>query len=154
MTTGMAKWNPGYAVHDSPWGNLFRPPLTHDPPYHFVDFAVSRRLFTFFLPNGCIPFTSEHRVNYEIVTSNSWEPPYPVYGYDDTWAIAGDLFEAQTNCVPEDGSLGQIPTSSASNLAYFSRMPPSKRFRYTPARSRETWRPRPRIRHLCVRGWR
>jgi len=140
LTSGMAKWNPGYAVHQDPRHNLFHPPLVNNPPYHFVDFAVQRKLFTFFLPNGCIPFTEEHRVNREIVSTNHWDPPYPVYGYDDTWAIAGDLFEAQTNCIPEDGSLGQVPSAGASNLAYFSQMPDSSRVRHLPPESLEVWR--------------
>lgn len=121
-TEGMAKFNPGYAVHEEPWRNLFRPPLTTNPHYGFIDFAVYKQLFIFFLPNACIPLTRDHEVNLIIARTNKWHPPYTVLGYDDTWAIAGDLFEAQTNCLPEEGTMGQIPSVSTPNLAYFSRL--------------------------------
>lgn len=41
------------------------------------------------------------------------------YGYDDAWALAGDLFEAETNCVREH-NLGQSATGGVPNLSYFS----------------------------------
>ena len=39
-----------------------------------------------------------------------------VYGYDDTMAVAGDLFEAETDCVHD---LGQVASNGCSNLAFY-----------------------------------
>ena len=46
---------------------------------------------------------------------NPWNEPVTVYGYDDAWALAGDLFEAETNCVKEH-NLGQSATEGCPNL--------------------------------------
>ena len=40
-------------------------------------------------------------------TTNSWPRPITVFGYDDTFAVAGDLFEAETTCVKEH-NMGQV----------------------------------------------
>ena len=57
-----------------------------------------------------------------IVTQNPWPRPIAVLGYDDTWAIAGDLFEAETTCVKEH-NMGQIASDGVNNLAYYSSKP-------------------------------
>eukprot|EP01043_Picozoa_sp_COSAG02_P054876 COSAG02_NODE_6283_length_3680_cov_1.881597_5_plen_162_part_00 len=49
--------------------------------------------------------------------------PIAVMGYDDTWALAGDLFEAETNCVKEH-NMGQIASDGVNNLAFYSSKPP------------------------------
>jgi len=55
----------------------------------------------------------------KIVNNSPWPRPITVYGYDDTWALAGDLFEAETTCVKEH-NMGQV-ASQSNNLAFFSR---------------------------------
>ena len=57
-----------------------------------------------------------------IASSNTWPRPLSVFGYDDTIAVAGDLFEAETDCVREH-NMGQIASDGCSNLAFFSREP-------------------------------
>ena len=56
-----------------------------------------------------------------IATENPWPRPLVVYGYDDTIAVAGDLFEAETDCVREH-NMGQVASNGARNLV--SRSPP------------------------------
>lgn len=58
----------------------------------------------------------------KMVKNNPWPKPIAVFGYDDTLPIAGDLFEAETNCVKEH-NLGQIASNGFSNMAFFSRKP-------------------------------
>jgi hypothetical protein len=58
-----------------------------------------------------------------IVTTNLWPEPVRVWGYDDTFPLAGDLYEAETNCVKQH-NLGQIASNGLSNMAFFSRKPP------------------------------
>ena len=59
-------------------------------------------------------------------SNNPWPNPTPVYGYDDTVPLfGGDLFEAETNCVPA-GNLGQIASSGFNNLSYFRRFRSAK----------------------------
>jgi hypothetical protein len=85
-----------------------------------VDFVVKERLFNFFLNLGCVPFTDDHKLMEKIATTNAWSRPITVYGYDDTMSFAGDLFEAETNCVKEH-NMGQVASNGCSNLAYYSR---------------------------------
>lgn len=121
QTTTMAKLNPGLDTHEIK--HVFNPRLTGSLNPALVDFVVKERLFAFFLNNGCIPLTEEHSLMKKMVENNPWPRPIPVYGYDDTYGIGGDLFEAETTCVPEH-NMGQIATAGASNLAFFSRKPP------------------------------
>ena len=69
---------------------------THPPG--LIEFIVKERLFNFFLVNGCIPATSEYKLETRISEENPWPRPVKVYGYDDSWPVAGDLFEAETDC--------------------------------------------------------
>ena len=39
-----------------------------------------------------------------------------------TWALAGDIFEAETNCVKEH-NMGQIASDGVNNLGFYSRKP-------------------------------
>ncbi|MDA8639338.1 hypothetical protein N9L31_00045 [bacterium] len=116
MTGGLAKMNPGLDVHGADKTN---PPLTKNADLSLTDFIVKERLFNFFLVNGCIAGTPEHAFNEILMRHNPWAEPVTVYGYDDAWALAGDLFEAETNCVSEH-NLGQSATSGVPNLSYFS----------------------------------
>ena len=118
MTTGLAKLNPGYVVH----GHPLRPPLTKTPNLKLVDYAVSRRLFALWLNNGCLPLTAEHKLFRRIVADAPWPKPIAVYGYDDTFPFGGDLFEAETTCVPEH-SLGQV-ASLVGGLSWWSNAEP------------------------------
>lgn len=120
-STALAFNNPGF---QTPRGtNPAKPALTGRPSLELMDFLVKARLFTFYLPNACIPLTPEHAFMEDMVRSSPWPRPVTVYGYDDTWPIAGDLFEAETDCVREH-FLGQVASSFARNIAYFSRPPP------------------------------
>jgi hypothetical protein len=118
-TSTMAKMNPGLDVHHHP----FNPPLTGKPDLKLADYVVKARLFTFFLNDGCIPLTAEHALMERMTTTGPWPQPIVVYGYDDTWPLAGDLFEAETGCVRRH-NMGQVASSGVSNLGYFSRWPP------------------------------
>ena len=120
-TTTMAKMNPGLGVHDKPI-KPFHPPLDGKPAVGLMDYIVKARLFNFFLNEGCIPLTKDHALMERIVTENPWAKPIVVYGYDDSFAIAGDLFEAETTCTTQR-NMGQVATDGCSNLAYWSRAP-------------------------------
>ena len=125
VTTNLAKVNPGY-LSKTVAGNIKE---ELDPKrgmkLTLVDYLTKERMFTLFLPLGCIPLTAEHRLFEKIVNSNPWSRPIKVFGYDDSWAIAGDLFEAETFCSKEH-NLGQIATVDVSNLAFFSLSEPIK----------------------------
>ena len=49
----------------------------------------------------CIDGNPEHELMQRIVTDNPWPRPIGVMGYDDTWPSAGDVYEAETNCVKQ-----------------------------------------------------
>ena len=60
-----------------------------------------RRLFTFFLANGCIPNTPEHALVARMLAdkNNTWPRPVVVYGYDNSHPLfGGDVYEAETTC--------------------------------------------------------
>ena len=54
--------------------------------------------------------------------NNPWPNPIPVMGYNDAWSVAGDLFEAETDCNSLH-NMGQIASDGFNNLAYMSRSP-------------------------------
>ena len=114
-TTGLAKTNPGLDTHHHP----IKAPLTGSIDVGLADFIVKKRLFNFFLNDGCIPFTKEKAFVDKLVTHNPWPRPISVFGYDDTWGVEGDLFEAETNC-NQYHNMGQIASNGFNNLAYFS----------------------------------
>jgi len=82
-------------------GNLFPKANKTDPYSKIIDFCVKKRMFVMFLINNCIPYTEDHKLMEEIIKDNPSPKTITVYGYDDTWGIEGDLFEAETNCVKE-----------------------------------------------------
>ena len=43
-----------------------------------------------------------------------------MYGYNDVYPIAGDIFEAETDCT-QAHNMGQIATAQVNNLSYLSR---------------------------------
>ena len=118
QTTSMAKLNPGFDVHGP---HKLNPPLTKPPHVKLTDYIVKERLFSFWLEDGCIPLTEEHALMTTMVAHNPWPQPIVVYGYDDTLALAGDLFEAETDCVAQH-NLGQV-ASLVNNLAFWSTTP-------------------------------
>ena len=118
-TTSMAKMNPGLDVHGHPADPS--PPLIFLPDLSLADFIVAQRLFNFFLVQGCIPGTEERALFDEMSLNNPWPRPIAVWGYDDTYPLAGDLFEAETTCGAAHNE-GQIATVGVNNLAYFSRL--------------------------------
>jgi len=118
-TTTMAKVNPGYDVHAHP----LAPTLAGAPDLSLADYIVSARLFAFWMTDSCIPGTAEHALMEAMVKAPTpWPRPIAVWGYDDSWAVAGDVFEAETTCVAEHG-LGQVATVGVNGLSYFSRAP-------------------------------
>jgi len=119
-TTTAAKMNPGLDVHGHPLDP--NPPLLFMPDFSLADYIVSARLFTFFLNNACIPGTEEHALMVRMAATNPWPRPIPFFGYDDSWPFAGDIFEAETNCV-EHHNMGQIASVGVNNLAYFASRP-------------------------------
>ena len=125
-TSGLSKMNPGLDVHGK---HKLNPPLTGDADLGLVDYIVKERLFNFFLSHGCLPFTKDYALMEHIATSNPWERPLKVYGYDDTFSIAGDLFEAETNCNREH-NMGQIASDGCNNLAFYSRLSKGKKHSY------------------------
>jgi len=120
-TTSMAKMNPGWDVHGHPLDP--NPPLSFLPDLSLADWIVQQRLFNFFLVQGCIPGTPDRALVDALSLANPWPRPIAVWGYDDTFPVAGDLFEAETTCFGDHGA-GQIATVGVNNLAYFSRAPP------------------------------
>ena len=121
-TKHMAKLNPGYDVHHFE-GNVYKNLSNKNPDTRFMDFSVKEKMFTFFLINGCLKGTPEHHMTEKIVNNNPWSKPITVYGYDDTWGILGDPYEAETLCV-EEHNMGQVASVGVSNLGFFSRQNP------------------------------
>jgi len=116
-TNNLAKINPGYDVHDHPFHPQPNPHKIYD--FHFIDYAIQNKMFIIFLLNGCIPYTLDYKIYSDIFKNNPWDSPIKIYGYDDTWAILGDIFEAETICNKEH-NLGQIATTSFKNAAFHS----------------------------------
>jgi hypothetical protein len=48
--------------------------------------------------------------------------PIPVYGYNDAYPVAGDIFEAETGCNSEH-NMGQIASTNVNGLSFYSRKP-------------------------------
>jgi hypothetical protein len=70
--------------------------------------------------NACIPSTPDYALLTTILQSNPWSKPVAVYGYGDSYPIAGDIFEAETDCTKEH-NMGQIATEGVNNLSFFTR---------------------------------
>jgi len=95
-TSTLAFMDPGFTGASE---NPFKPNLTRTPNPSLIDFIVKERIFNMYMVEACIPFTDEYALMEQIATNNPWPKPIAVYGYDDTFPIAGDLFEAETTCV-------------------------------------------------------
>lgn len=116
QTTGLAMLNPGYDPQPADPSN---PAITRDMSGNLVDFVFARRLFVVFLVNGCSRRSPEQAVLSDIVNAGRWDTPLAVYGYNDSWNVAGgDLYEAQTRCL-DSRNMGAI-ASMTSNLSFFS----------------------------------
>jgi hypothetical protein len=121
QTTGLAMLDPGYDPSPSDPGN---PAITRDMSPALVDYVFSQRLFALFLVNGCIAGNPDNDVLSSIVNGGQWATPLPVYGYNDSWNVAGgDLYEAQTRCLASR-NMGAI-ASETSNLSFFSTRGPA-----------------------------
>ncbi len=117
-TSTLAWLNPGYDNK----ANATNPPLTQSPNPGLIDYTVKERIFNFYLNDACIPGTPDYEFMTTMTTTNPWPRPIPVYGYGDTYPIAGDIFEAETDCTKVH-NMGQIASVGVNNLAYFSRRP-------------------------------
>ena len=119
--TGLAMLDPGY---DQQPKDPSSPAITRDMKPALVDFVFAQKLFVVFLVNGCIDGNPENAVLSGIVNAGRWPTPLAVYGYNDSWNVAGgDLYEAQTRCLASR-NMGAI-ASEAGNLSFFStRAPP------------------------------
>jgi hypothetical protein len=116
QTTGLAMLNPGY---DQQADDVSDPPLKADMGPALVDFVFSQRLFVVFMVNGCVDDHPEKGVLGEIVNAGVWPTPVGVYGYNNSWYVAGGyLYEAQTLCL-DSRNMGAI-ASEARNLSFFS----------------------------------
>jgi hypothetical protein len=116
QTAGLAMLNPGYNLND---GNPSNPALTRDMPSAMVDFVFSRKLFVVFLVNGCWKPDPEYGLLYKVVNAGNWPTPLGVYGYNNSWMVAGGyVYEAQTLCL-DSRNMGAIPTETF-NLSFFS----------------------------------
>ena len=116
-TSTLCMMNPGLDVHGNPFNPS--PPLSNQPDFSLTDFIVKQKLFTFFLVSACIDGTDEGKLMETMATSGIWPSPITVYGYNDAYPIAGDIFEAETNCVKQH-NMGQVATVGVTNLAYLS----------------------------------
>lgn len=117
-TTTLAYMNPGYHNSENPAD----PPLTEQPHLGLADYMVKEKHFTFYLNDACVPTTDEYVFTLELTGNNPWPRPIPVYGYNDAWPVAGDIFEAETNC-NTNHNMGQIASDGVNNLSYFNRKP-------------------------------
>ncbi len=116
QTTGLAMLNPGY---DTGPTNPAAPALTRDMGPALVDFVFSQKLFVVFLVNGCTEGHPERTLLSNIVNANRWPTPLGVYGYNNSWNVAGGyLHEAQTRCL-DSRNMGAI-ASETSNLSFFA----------------------------------
>jgi hypothetical protein len=90
----MAKMNPGWDQKTK--HQILNPELTGTPNVGLVDWIVREKLFNFFLQDGCVPLTKEHRLFEKIVTNNDLPKPIAVWGYDNSiHAFGGSLYEAE-----------------------------------------------------------
>lgn len=115
-TITMAKLNPGLDTKKHP------PPLDGVLETKLIDYIVKNKLFTFWMMNSCIPLTKEHALMEQIANNNPWPKPIAVYGYDNSWNLGGDFFEAETKCTKEH-QMGQVASASVANLGFLSRKP-------------------------------
>jgi hypothetical protein len=120
-TSGLAMLDPGY---ESQPKDASSPAMTREMKPALVDFVFSQKLFVAFLVNGCTDGNPEKEVLSGIVNAGVWETPVGVYGYNDSWNVAGgDLYEAQTRCL-DSRNMGAI-ASETGNLSFFAtRTPP------------------------------
>lgn len=87
---------------------------------YLVDWLVQQRLFTQYMPSGCVPLSGQKSLLRSIVDRSPWPLPVRVYGYNSLNPLfGGDLWEAETDCIDV---MGQIATSQASNLAFWSQL--------------------------------
>ena len=118
-TTTLAFMNPGYNGFE----NATNPPVTGNLDPGLIDYIVKEKIFNFYLNDACIPDTNEYTFMSNMVNNNPWPRPIPVYGYNDAYPIAGDIFEAETDCTKAH-NMGQIASTGVNNLAFYSRKPP------------------------------
>jgi len=116
FTSTLAFMNPGYDNAAYPRD----PPLTGTLQPGLIDYITKNRIFNFYLNDACVKGTPEYEFMLMMTTNNPWPRPIPVYGYNDAYPIAGDIFEAETGCT-EAHNMGQIASTNVNNLAFFSR---------------------------------
>lgn len=116
QTSTLAWMNPGYDNAAKPSD----PPLTKSPNPGLIDYIVRERIFNFYMNDACIPNTDDYAMMTKMLQNNPWAKPIAVYGYGDTYPVAGDIFEAETDCTKEH-NMGQIASSGVNNLSFFSR---------------------------------
>eukprot|EP01084_Bolivina_argentea_P316278 548182_1 len=87
-----------------------------------IDYIIKEKIFNLYLSNACIRGTPEYEFFDFMVNpiNNPWNNPINVMGYNDAWPVAGDLFEAETDCNALH-NMGQVASDGFNNLAFFSR---------------------------------
>lgn len=121
QTSGLAMLNPGY---DTQAMDPASPAITGDMRSALVDFVFSQKLFVVFLVNGCTNGDPEKELLSTIVNAGNWKTPLGVYGYNNSWLVAGGyLHEAQTRCL-DSRNMGAI-ASEVGNLSFFSTRAPA-----------------------------
>ena len=121
QTTGLAMLNPGY---DQAASDPAQPKLNAQMKSSLVDFVFSQKLFVVFLVNGCLDGNPEKELLTQIVNAGHWPTPLGVYGYNNSWLVAGGyVHEAQTRCL-DSRNMGAIP-SEVHNLSFFSTRSPA-----------------------------
>ncbi len=121
QTTGLAMLNPGYEIQPSEPSS---PAMTKEMKPALVDFVFSQKLFLVFLVNGCTEGNPEKELLSKIVNAGHWATPVGVYGYNNSWLVAGGyLHEAQTRCL-DSRNMGAI-ASEVGNLSFFGTRAPA-----------------------------
>ena len=116
QTSGLAMLNPGYELQPKEPSS---PAMTQEMKPALVDFVFSQKLFVVFLVNGCIDGDPEKALLSSIVNAGHWATPLGVYGYNNSWNVAGGyVYEAQTLCL-DSRNMGAI-ASEAGNLSFFA----------------------------------
>ena len=91
----------------------------------FIDYIVSNKLYNFYLVDACVDGTKDYEFVLKLSNpkNNPWSNPIKVMGYNDAFPVAGDLFEADTDCNSLH-NMGQAASLGFNNLSFLKRDKP------------------------------